>query len=208
MIRAQVYPALSLVLVFALLTGGLFPLVLTQLGGLLFPHQAGGSFIESSGRIVGSELIGQTFSSAGYFHPRPSAAGAGYDPLSSGGTNLGPSSSKLIEGLPDNPHTAEVDESFAGIAGLAAAYRIENRLAPGASLPADAVTRSASGLDPHISPQNAYLQAGRIAKARGFALSAVNALIARQIEGRFLQVFGEARVNVLQLNLALDKIRR
>ena len=198
-------PALISVLLYVVLTGGVFPLSVSTIAQILFPDQANGSFVrDKTGKIVGSSLIGQGFSSPKYFHPRPSAAGAGYDPTSSGGTNLGPISSKLIEGIKDDSSTP-VDESYAGVRDLAVAYRSMNGLAPDALLPADAVTRSASGLDPHISPENAMLQSRRVAQARGISSEIVKSLIHMQTEPRFLGLWGEPRVNVLQLNLALDR---
>jgi K+-transporting ATPase ATPase C chain len=149
-------------------------------------------------------LIGQSFTGPGYFHPRPSAAGAGYDAANSGGTNLGPTSAKLVNGVQDNPATKDTDGSFAGIKQLAQSYRKENGLPSGAPVPADAVTRSASGLDPDISPANAYLQAARVAKARGIPLDQIKRLIHEHTTGRQLGFLGEPRVNVLALNTALD----
>jgi K+-transporting ATPase ATPase C chain len=201
-------PALVLTAFFVVLTGLVFPGVVWALGSALFPHQARGSFItDATGRRVGSELLGQTFSRPEYFHPRPSAAGSGYDAASSSGTNLGPTSSKLINGIEDDPATPGIDESYPGIGDLARAYREENGLAPGARLPADAVTRSASGLDPDISPANAQLQIERIAKARRLAPARVLELVRQHTEGRSLGVLGEPHLNVLRLNLALDALR-
>lgn len=192
------------VLAFTIITGFLFPFVITGIAQVIFPKQAKGSLIVQNGKTLGSELIGQSFAQPGYFHSRPSAAGSGYDASSSGGTNLGPTSSKLIQGIKDDPKTKE-DESFAGIPQLAEAYRKENNLAADALVPADAVTRSASGLDPQISPENATLQVPRVAKARGLSEEAVQKLVAATAEGRQLGVLGEARVNVVLLNMALDK---
>ena len=202
----QLRPAIMSVLLITLLTGFLFPAVITVLLQLAFPSQAKGSLIERNGKIIGSSLIGQNFASPRYFHPRPSAAGSGYDATASGGTNLGPTSSKFLKGIEDDPKT-KADESFAGIAQLAATYRKENNLASSTRLPADAVTRSASGLDPHISPANALLQAARVAKVRGVSLEKVKELVAQNTESRQLGVLGEPRVNVLQLNLALDAVK-
>lgn len=199
----QLRPAIMSVLAFTILTGLIFPAVITVLSQLAFPVQAKGSLVERDGKIVGSSLIGQNFASAKYFHPRPSAAGSGYDAGASSGTNLGPTSSKLIKGIEDDPKT-KADESFAGIPQLAAAYRKENNLASSTRLPADAVTRSASGLDPQISPANADLQVARVAKARGISVEKVRELVAQNTDARQLGVLGEPRVNVLQLNLALD----
>ena len=185
----QLRPALLSVLLFTALCGVLFPAVITAVSQAVFHRQANGSLVERDGRIVGSELIGQGFSAPGYFHSRPSAAGAGYDGSASGGTNLGPTSEKLINGTRD----------------LVVAYRRENGLAEDAAVPADAVTRSASGLDPHISPANAELQAARVARARGLPAETVRRLIRENTQGRQLGILGEPRVNVLKLNLALDR---
>lgn len=188
----QTWTAALMVVVFTVLTGLAFPLAITALARVLFPSQAGGSLVTRGGSVVGSTLIGQSFTGPGYFHPRPSAAGDGYDAANSGGSNLGPTSRKLVEGVRD----------------AAAAYRAENGLAPGEALPADAVTRSASGLDPHISPANASLQVARVARARGLPEAEVARLVAARVEPRQLGFLGEPRVNVLQLNLDLDQAAR
>jgi potassium-transporting ATPase KdpC subunit len=182
--------SLRATLVFAVLLCGLFPLVIFGAGQLFFPRQADGSLIESKDRqILGSELLGQNFTGAKYFHPRPSAAGAnGYDAASSGGSNLGPTSQKLIDAVKQR----------------AESYRAENGLAADALIPADAVTASGSGLDPHISPRNAELQALRVARERGVDLAVVKVAIAEATDHRFLGILGEPGVNVLKLNLALD----
>lgn len=193
------------VVVFTILTGLIFPLVVWGISQAVFPRQANGSLVTQNGKVVGSLLIGQPFAAPGYFHPRPSAAGSGYDASASSGTNLGPTSSKLIQGIPDDPATKDTDESYAGIPQLAQAYRTENGLAPDAPVPADAVTRSGSGLDPRISPQNADLQVPRIARARGLGEDAIRQLVAANTQGRTLGLLGEPRVNVLALNLALDQ---
>jgi potassium-transporting ATPase KdpC subunit len=199
-------PALVSVLVFTVFTGLVFPALITGIARVVFPHQAQGSLVEVGGRIVGSALIGQSFSAPRYFHPRPSAAGAGYDGGASSGTNLGPTSAKLINGIHNTLPSGEPDPgNFAGIRDLAAAYRLENGLAAEAPVPADAVTRSASGLDPHISPANAALQVARVASARGLTADAVRQLMAAHTEGRQFGLLGEPRVNVLTLNLALDR---
>ena len=199
----QLRPAVMSVLVLTILTGLIFPAIITVLSQLAFPAQAKGSLVEQNGKVIGSSLIGQTFTSPKYFHPRPSAAGSGYDAGASSGTNLGPTSSKLIKGIEDDPKT-KADESFAGIPQLAAAYRKENNLASSTRLPADAVTRSGSGLDPQISPANAGLQAARVARARGVSVEKVKQLVAQNMEERQLGILGEPTVNVLRLNLALD----
>ena len=173
-------------LVTAVLLGLVYPLLMTGLAKVLFPHQANGSLITlKDGTVIGSELIAQSFTTDRYFHPRPSAAGNGYDATSSGGTNLAQSNAKLPPRM-----QADIDK-------LAA----ENR---GKPVPIDMVTYSASGLDPDITPDNAYFQAPRIAKARGLTESAVRSLIDGHIQGRTLGLLGEPRVNVLDLNLALD----
>jgi K+-transporting ATPase ATPase C chain len=172
-------------LVTAVIFGLGYPLLMTGLAKVLFPRQAAGSLIVRNGQVIGSELIAQSFTSDKYFHPRPSAAGNGYDGTSSGGTNLAQSNAKLPPRM-----QADIDK-------LAA----EN---PGKPVPIDTVTYSASGLDPDITPDNAYFQAPRIAKARGLTEAAVRSLVDAQIKGRTLGFIGEPRVNVLDLNLALD----
>ena len=195
-----------MVAVMIILFGFLFPMVITGLARTAFPRQASGSLIEKDGKVIGSDLIGQGFSAPGYFHPRPSAAGSGYDATSSGGTNLGPTSAKLINGthkkLPDGK---DDPGNFDGVRDLAASYRTDNGLAADTPLPADAVTRSASGLDPDISPANAALQAARVAAQRGLSEESVRKLIAENTESRWAGILGEPRVNVLHLNLALDQ---
>lgn len=193
------------VLAFTIITGFLFPFAVTGIAQGIFPKQARGSLIVQDGKTIGSEIIGQSFAQPGYFHSRPSAAGSGYDASASSGTNLGPTSSKLIKGIPDDPKTKDADESYAGIPQLAAAYRKENNLAANAPVPADAVTRSASGLDPEISPENAALQVPRVAAARKLSPDDVQKLVSENTAGRTLGLLGEARVNVVLLNLALDK---
>jgi len=195
-----------LVAMMAILTGFAFPLVVTGLARAAFPLQSTGSLVERDGEVVGSYLIGQGFAQPGYFHPRPSAAGSGgYDAGSSGGTNLAPTSAKLIEGIHKTLPSGEDDPgNFDGVKDLAAEYRQENGLADTAPVPADAVTRSASGLDPHISPANAELQVPRVARERGLAEVAVRDLVSRHTEARVAGILGEPRVNVLRLNLALD----
>lgn len=196
--------ALILVSLLTLLTGVAFPLALAALAGPLFAHQAGGSLIVRGG-VVGSELIGQDFTGPGYFHPRPSAAGRGYDAAASGGTNLGPTNPKLRDGSEDDPATPDADESFVGVRELAARYRARNGIPPGAAVPADAVTRSGSGLDPHISPENAALQVPRVARERRLGTEQVRRLVAAHTSGRQLGVLGAPRVAVLPLNLDLDR---
>lgn len=186
----QLRPALVLTLLLCVLTGAVYPGVVTALAQLLFPRQANGSLIVRDGHVVGSALIGQSFNSPGYFHPRPSAAGKGYDAMASGGTNKGPTDRKLADTL---------------IAGAVDQAVREDGAVRG-QIPSDMVTSSGSGLDPHISPANAALQVARVARARGMPEDTVRALVARHTEGRQFGIFGDPRVNVLVLNLALDSL--
>ncbi len=201
----QLRPAIMSVLVIAIAFGLVFPGVITLIAQTAFHRQANGSLIEKDGKVIGSEIIGQNFTSPRYFHPRPSAAGNGYDAANSGATNLGPTSDKLINGVHKKLANGKDDpNNFDGIKDLAAAYRKENALPANAPVPADAVTRSASGLDPDISPANAEEQAARVAGARAMSVERVRQLIDENTQGRSLGVLGEPRVNVLKLNLALD----
>jgi K+-transporting ATPase ATPase C chain len=185
----ELYAAVMVTLIFAVVCCGLYPLVVFGIGQVLFPDQANGSLIvDKDGTVHGSKLLGQQFTADKYFQSRPSAAGNGYDATSSGGSNLGPTSSNLV----------------GTITQRIADYRTGNNLATNALVPADAVTASGSGLDPHISLQNAELQAPRIAKARGLDVEKVRALIKQNTDSADLGIFGEPRVNVLMLNLALD----
>ena len=187
---SELKTSLLLTLVFALLLCGAYPLAVWAGAQALFADQANGSLItDKDGTVRGSVLLGQNFTSAKYFQPRPSAAGTGYDPTSSSGTNLGPTSQKLND----------------GIKSAVAAYRSANGLAADAAVPADAVTSSGSGLDPHVSPANAHLQAARVARARGLPLPHIRALVAANTRDRDWGIFGEPTVNVLQLNRALDQ---
>ena len=204
--RRQLFPALMMLVVFTVLTGLAYPMAVTGIGQGLFGDKADGSLVENAdGEVVGSSLIGQTFTEPQYFHPRPSAAGDGYDASASSGSNLGPTNDKLLVGEEDDPATDDVDETFDGVEQRAAAYREENGLADDAEVPVDAVTASASGLDPHISVANARLQAERVAHERGISVEDVLAQIDDHTSGRDLGFLGEKGVNVLELNLALDE---
>lgn len=234
-------PGLRLTIIFTVLTGIIYPVVMTGLSEVIFPKQSKGSLVTVNGKVVGSSLIGQPFAKPEYFHPRPSVAGNGYDASSSGATNLGPTSSKLLHGTTkmDDKKNEVVD--FDGIDDRIVHYCVDNEIpyessvpldqfkdshgdlddvklikafnddksplvfTPKASIPQDAVTASASGLDPHISPANAEIQTTRVAKARGASADQVKQLIAQFTERPDLGIFGEPRVNVLLLNVALDQ---
>ncbi len=174
-----------MILVFTVSLGILYPLAVWGVGQTLFPHQANGSLIEKDGKVAGSELIGQTFTSAKYFHSRPSAAGNGYDASASSGSNLGPTSQKLIDRIGEDTKTLQEEN-------------------PNTKVPADLVTTSASGLDPHISPAAAEFQIQRVAKERGMTEEQIGDLVKKFTQRREFGFFGEPRVNVLMLNLALD----
>jgi K+-transporting ATPase ATPase C chain len=194
----EIRPAIVLVLGLTIITGLVYPLVMTGIAGVLSPYQAQGSLIETDGKVIGSDLIGQQFTSDKYFHGRPSATlgpdpsdpskttSAPYNAANSGASNLGPTNKALIDRI-----TADVNK-----------LKQEN---PSAQVPTDLVTTSGSGLDPHISPEAAYFQAPRVAKARNMPENDVRNLVAEHIEGRTLGIFGEPHVNVLELNLALDR---
>ena len=237
----QILPGLRIKILMTIALGIIYPLFMTGISQLLFPHQANGSLITVNGQVIGSEIIGQNFTRPEYFHPRPSAAGNGYDAANSGGSNLGPTSAKLLRG------TIKMDEKkneivdFDGISLRLVHFCVENDIpyessvpldqfkdaksdlddvklikafnddkaplvfTPKVPIPADAVTGSASGLDPHLSPDAASMQARRVAKARGASLDQVQQLIAQYTERPDWGFLGEPRVNVLKLNLALDQ---
>jgi len=178
-----------MILIMTVILGLIYPLLVTGVAQVVFPRQANGSIIYHGDRAVGAELIGQTFDGPKYFHGRPSAAGKGYDAAASAGSNLGPTNPELVKRVVEQGKK----------------IRIENNLSQDQKIPADLLTASASGLDPHISPEAAYLQAGRVAAVRKVSLEKVNAIVEKHIEKRQFGFLGEPRVNVLQLNLALDR---
>jgi potassium-transporting ATPase KdpC subunit len=188
MLRNQFRPAIVMTLLLIVITGIIYPGAVTAVAQLVFPHQANGSLVEAKGRVVGSQLIGQTFTQPYYFHPRPSAAGSGYVGDTSSGTNKGPTDRKLADTLIRQAIDSAVSQDGA-IKG---------------QIPGDMVTSSGSGLDPDISPENAALQTARVARARHVSMEQVQALVAAQTEGRQFGFFGDPRVNVMTLNLALD----
>jgi K+-transporting ATPase ATPase C chain len=186
--RQILIPAVLVTLVLTVLTGLIYPLAVTGLSQLIFPRQANGSLIVVNGKVVGSELIGQKFAKPEYFHGRPSAAGDGYDAANSGATNFGPTNQNLVNRVRDDIKK----------------FRQENPTYTG-PIPADLLTASGSGLDPHISPASAFAQIDRVAQARGVAPEAIRGIVERHVEGRQFGIFGEPRVNVLALNLDLDR---
>jgi potassium-transporting ATPase KdpC subunit len=186
----ELWTSIVATIVLCVVVSGVYPVLIWGVGQLLFPHQANGSLVENNGRIVGSELLAQGFSGAKYFHPRPSESGTGYDPLNSGGSNLGPTSQKLIDGIKSN----------------VAQYRQENGLPAEAVVPADAVTASGSGLDPHIGLQNAEMQIPRVAKERGLSEEVVRGEVTKATDKPLFGLGGDPGVNVLRLNLDLDAL--
>jgi potassium-transporting ATPase KdpC subunit len=184
----QLGPAVLAVLVFTVLCGLLYPLVVTGVAQVAFNDKANGSLVKVDGQVVGSRLIGQQFADAKYFHPRPSAAGTGYDGLASSASNLGPTNPDFLSSIEER----------------VAAYRQENSLPDSQLVPVDAVTASGSGLDPDISVANAKLQAARVAEARNMSVDQVMQIVDKHTSGRQWAIFGEPGVNVLELNLALD----
>ncbi len=238
---SELKPGLRMMLVMTVLTGLVYPAVVTGIARVAFRDQADGSLVLSNGRVIGSRLIGQNFTRPEYVHPRPSAAGSGYDPTASGGTNLGPTSAKLINGTTTLDDKKREIADFDGIKDRIVHYCLDNGIpyrssrpldaftdaqgnlddvklikafnddraplvfTPATPIPADAVTASESGLDPDISPANARAQAARVAQARGVPVEQVLDVIARHTEGRTFGILGEPRVNVLELNLDLDR---
>jgi K+-transporting ATPase ATPase C chain len=191
MLRKQLWPAIALTFVLMIITGLVYPGIVTGLAQVMFPRQANGSLIVAqNGQVIGSALIGQSFSRPEYFHPRPSAAGAGYNDTLSGGTNKGPTDRKLADTL--------IAQAVDSVVAQDSAVK--------GQIPSDMVTSSGSGLDPHISPADAALQVGRVARVRGVAVDRVQTIVAAHTQGRQFGFLGEAHVNVLTLNLALDSL--
>ncbi len=200
--KAELRPLLAVTTALVIITAVLYPLAVTGIGQAAFNRQANGSLIKINGDDVGSSLVGQQFTGDQYFQGRPSAAGDGYDASNSSGSNLGPTSDKLINGIHDQ---ADPSANFDGLKDRAAAFRQANGLDASVLLPSDAVTASASGLDPQVSPATARLQVSRVAKARGASESDIRALVDDYTEGTILGFIGQPRVNILKLNIALDQ---
>ena len=186
----ELWTSIAATVVLLVVVSGIYPVVIWGIAQVLFPFQANGSLLKQNGQVVGSALLAQGFSGAKYFHPRPSQAGTGYDAANSNGSNLGPTSKKLMDSIKD----------------AAEAYRKENGLAAEAVVPADAVTSSFSGLDPHISPKNAQLQAARVAHERGIGEEVVRNEVEKATDKSLLGFIGDSGINVLKLNLALDAL--
>lgn len=239
--KKEILPGFRLMIALTILTGLVYPAAMTGISEVLLPKQANGSLVKVNGKVVGSSLIGQSFFRPEYFHPRPSSAGNGYDATVSGGSNLGPTSARLLHGTTKSDDKGNQTVDFDGIEDRIVHYCVENGIpftsstplaqfkdangnlddvklikafndvkaplvfTPKTKIPADAVTGSASGLDPHISPANANLQAERVAHARGIQAAVIRALIAQAIERPAFGFIGEPRVNVLLLNLSLDQ---
>lgn len=184
--KKNLWISIAMTVITTVLLGLIYPMVVTGLAQVIFPHKANGQLIVKNGEVIGSTIIGQGFSGPGYFHSRPSAAGNGYDAANSGGSNLGPTNQKLLDRV-------EADVTAA---------QAEN---PAAPVPIDMVTTSASGFDPHITPANAEFQLPRVAQARGISVEQLKAVVSKHTEGRQFGVLGEPRVNVLELNLDLDR---
>jgi len=237
----QILPGLRIKIFFTIVLGIAYPLLMTGIAQVIFPHRANGSLITQNGKVIGSEIIAQGFSKPEYFHPRASGAGSGYDATSSAGPNLGPTSAKLLYGTVKTDDKKNEVVDFDGLSLRIVHYCLDNDIAyessipldrfkdskgdldevklikafndsktplvfkPQTLIPADAITGSASGLDPHISPANAELQAARVAKTRGISVDQVNHVVAQFTEGPALGLLGEPRVNVLKVNLALDQ---
>ena len=231
-VLSHLRPAIVITLLFAILTGLIYPGIVTGIAQLIFPYQANGSLITVNGKVIGSALIGEYWTSSRYFHGRPSAtvnpttgAPSPYAADNSSASNLGPTNQQLLTGngqqvtiskgtpvpanatpVPGKKNTYYVPGSYLGVQNYAQQFRQENGLAPNTPLPSDIVTASGSGLDPDISIEAALLQVNRVARVRGLSATTVHALVMSQVHGRFLGIFGEPYINVLQLNMALDKL--
>jgi len=184
--KKNLWISIAMTVVTTVLLGLIYPLVVTGLAQMLFPHKANGQLVVKNGKVIGSKIIGQGFSGPRYFHSRPSAAGNGYDAANSGGSNLGPTNQKLLNRVKSDVASAQAAN-------------------PAVSVPIDMVTTSASGLDPHITPANAEFQLSRVAKARAISVEQVQAVVSKHTEGRQFGILGEPRINVLELNLDLDR---